>query len=263
MCPPGRLVFFSACFLLSGSGGSRLRKDALLQQTLALPPTLVLAMKLVLLHHPNDAVRCLQLELRSLLSDGRLESGIVFEQLQHPVALRRAGRPALDCLLVPPFPARAKRRGVEVSCRGWWLRGPRALHLPDQSSDGGASRGLVPDGLGAWILPRLVGLQKAKELVFLAEDVPAEEAQRLGLCNRVVPGADLRDAATEWAERLASGPTRSFMLSKWLLNRSLDVDRRTLEDNEAWAVELISGTEDAAEGVASFLERRDPSWRGF
>jgi 2-(1,2-epoxy-1,2-dihydrophenyl)acetyl-CoA isomerase len=53
------------------------------------------------------------------------------------------------------------------------------------------------------------------------------------------------------------------MLSKWLLNRSLDVDRRTLEDNEAWAVELISGTEDAAEGVASFLERRDPSWRGF
>ena len=106
-------------------------------------------------------------------------------------------------------------------------------------------------------------LQKAKELVFLAEDVPAEEAQRLGLCNRVVPGADLRDAATEWAERLASGPTRSFMLSKWLLNRSLDVDRRTLEDNEAWAVELISGTEDAAEGVASFLERRDPSWRGF
>ena len=126
-----------------------------------------------------------------------------------------------------------------------------------------ARRGLVPDGLGAWILPRLVGLQKAKELVFLAEDVPAEEAQRLGLCNRVVPGADLRDAATEWAERLASGPTRSFMLSKWLLNRSLDVDRRTLEDNEAWAVELISGTEDAAEGVASFLEGRDPSWRGF
>ena len=126
-----------------------------------------------------------------------------------------------------------------------------------------ARRGLVPDGLGAWILPRLVGLQKAKELVFLAEDVPADEAQRLGLCNRVVPGADLRDAATEWAERLASGPTRSFMLSKWLLNRSLDLDRRTLEDNEAWAVELNAATEDAREGVASFLERRDPSWRGF
>jgi 2-(1,2-epoxy-1,2-dihydrophenyl)acetyl-CoA isomerase len=126
-----------------------------------------------------------------------------------------------------------------------------------------ARRGLVPDGLGAWILPRLVGLQKAKELVFLAEDVPAEEALRLGLCNRVVPGDDLLDAATEWAERLASGPTRSFMLSKWLLNRSLDLDRRSLEDNEAWAVELNNGTEDAKEGVASFLERREPTWRGF
>ena len=126
-----------------------------------------------------------------------------------------------------------------------------------------ARRGLVPDGLGAWILPRLVGLQKAKELVFLAEDVPAEEALRLGLCNRVVPGDDLLDAATEWAERLASGPTRSFMLSKWLLNRSLDLDRRSLEDNEAWAVELNNGTEDAKEGGASFLERREPTWRGF
>jgi len=53
------------------------------------------------------------------------------------------------------------------------------------------------------------------------------------------------------------------MLTKWLVNRSLDVDRRTLEDNEAWAVELNSGTQDAQEGVASFRERRDPIWRGF
>ncbi len=126
-----------------------------------------------------------------------------------------------------------------------------------------ARRGLVPDGLGAWILPRLVGLQKAKELMFFAEDIPADEALRLGLCNRVVPGAELHDAAAEWAERLASGPTRSFMMTKWLVNRSLDVDRRTLEDNEAWAVELNNGTVDMAEGIASFRERRDPVWRGF
>ncbi len=126
-----------------------------------------------------------------------------------------------------------------------------------------ARRGLVPDGLGAWILPRLVGLLKAKELMFFAEDISAEEALRIGLCNRVVPGDDLIEAATEWAERLASGPTRSFMLTKWLVNRSLDVDRRTLEDNEAWAVELNNGTVDSAEGLASFRERRDPVWRGF
>lgn len=126
-----------------------------------------------------------------------------------------------------------------------------------------ARRGLVPDGLGAWILPRLVGLQKTKELMFFAEDIEAEEALRLGLCNKVVPGSQLPETVAEWAKRLASGPTRSFMLTKWLVNRSLDVDRRTLEDNEAWAVELNSGAEDSAEGVASFLERRDPVWRGF
>ncbi len=126
-----------------------------------------------------------------------------------------------------------------------------------------ARRGLVPDGLGAWILPRLVGLQKAKELMFFAEDITAADALALGLCNRVVPGDELVEATTEWAERLASGPTRSLMLTKWLLNRSLDVDRRTLEDNEAWAVELNNGTVDSAEGIASFRERRDPVWRGF
>ena len=128
---------------------------------------------------------------------------------------------------------------------------------------GFARRGLVPAGLGAWILPRLVGLQKAKELMFFAADSRADEAVRVGRCNRGVPGDDLIGAATEWAERLASGPTRSFMLTKWLVNRSLDVDRRTLEDNEAWAVELNNGTLDSAEGLASFRERRDPVWRGF
>ena len=126
-----------------------------------------------------------------------------------------------------------------------------------------ARRGLVPDGLGAWILPRLVGLQKAKELAFLADDVPAGEALQLGLCSRVVDGEVLEAAAAELAERLATGPPRSFMLPKALLNRSLDVDRNTLAELEAWAVEVNNSTLDAAEGVTSFLERRDPVWRGY
>ena len=126
-----------------------------------------------------------------------------------------------------------------------------------------ARRGLVPDGLGAWILPRLVGLQKAKELAFFAEDIPADKALRMGLCGRVVDGDSLEGAAAEWAGRLASGPTRSLMLTKALFNRSLDVDRNTLAELEAWAVEANSSTLDAAEGVAAFLERRNPVWRGF
>lgn len=124
-------------------------------------------------------------------------------------------------------------------------------------------RGLVPDGLGTWILPRLVGLQKAKELMFFGDDVSAEEAARIGLCNKVVPKDELISTATVWAERLAAGPTKSLMMSKWLLNRSTDVDRHTIAEEEAWAVELVNRTADSAEGVASFVERRSPEWRGW
>lgn len=124
-------------------------------------------------------------------------------------------------------------------------------------------RALVPDGLGAWLLPRLVGLQKAKELMFFAEDVPAAEAERIGLCNAVVPAAELAEVARQWGERLAAGPTKSYMFTKFLLNRSLDVDRRTLAEEEAMIVELNNLTADAQEGVASFRERREPRWRGW
>ena len=71
-------------------------------------------------------------------------------------------------------------------------------------------RGIAPDAGGAYLLPRLIGPQKAKELFFFGDDVPAAEAERLGLVNRVVPRAGLLDEATAWATRLASGPTKAI-----------------------------------------------------
>ncbi len=126
-----------------------------------------------------------------------------------------------------------------------------------------ARRGLVPDGLGAWILPRLIGIQKTKELMFFADDVSAEEALRLGLCNRNVPTQELETKSREWAERLAAGPSRSYMFTKWMLNKSLDVDRITLAEYEAWAVEVNASTHDSKEGVLSFREKRNPEWKGY
>jgi len=125
-----------------------------------------------------------------------------------------------------------------------------------------ARRGLVPDGGGAYLLPRLVGPQRAKELMFFGDALTAADAERLGLVNRVVPAQDLQKTAREWADRLAAGPTRALALTKQLVNASLDTDRATAFAAEAAAQEINMTTADANEGVASFVERRSPDYQG-
>ena len=124
-------------------------------------------------------------------------------------------------------------------------------------------RGITPDGAGAYLLPRMIGLAKAKELVFLGDDLGAADAERIGLINKVVPAAELDKAVDDWAGRLAKGPTKAISLSKWLLNRSLDSDRAGALDDEAWAQELASRTEDFTEGVQAFIDRREVEFRGW
>ena len=126
-----------------------------------------------------------------------------------------------------------------------------------------ARRGLVPDALGPWLLPRIIGVRRTMELMLFAEDLHADKALEWGLVNKVVGHDQLESAASEWAERLAAGPTRSFAFTKWLVNQSLDSDRATMAQNEALAVELNSCTADSQEGVASFRERREPEWKGY
>lgn len=123
-------------------------------------------------------------------------------------------------------------------------------------------RGLVPDGGGAYLLPRLIGPQRAKELLFLGDSLRAADAERLGLVNRVVPDEELAATARAWAERLADGPTRSLALTKQLVNASLESDRATAFAAEAAAQEINMTTHDANEGVAAFVERRAPKFQG-
>ena len=124
-------------------------------------------------------------------------------------------------------------------------------------------RGIAPDAGGAYLLPRLIGQQRAKELFFFGDDLPAREAERLGLVNRVVPRAELRALAAEWAARLADGPTRAIAAAKYLTNRSLETDRATALWDEAIAQELVVGTDDCREGLRTFAERREPTFRGW
>src|SRR5947209_10007442 len=124
-------------------------------------------------------------------------------------------------------------------------------------------RGIAPDAGGAYILTRLVGLSKAKELFFFGDDVPAAEAERIGLANKVVPRAELDKTLGEWAGRLAKMPTRAIAFTKWLTNRALETDRAGSFWDEAYAQELVTRSEDTQEGRASFVERRPPEFKGW
>jgi 2-(1,2-epoxy-1,2-dihydrophenyl)acetyl-CoA isomerase len=124
-------------------------------------------------------------------------------------------------------------------------------------------RGLVPDAGGAYLLPRMIGPHRAKQLFFFGDDVSAAEARELGLVNKVVPTAELLPTANAWASRLAGGPTRTLALTKALVNRSLDTDRAAAFEAEAWAQDMNMTTHDGQEGVNSFVERRATEFKGW
>jgi 2-(1,2-epoxy-1,2-dihydrophenyl)acetyl-CoA isomerase len=126
-----------------------------------------------------------------------------------------------------------------------------------------ARRALVPDGGGAYLLTRSLGPHKAKELAFFADDLAADEAERLGLFNRVVPDDELASVTATWAARLGSAPTRVLSLTKQLMNRAADQSRVDAFAEEALAVEVAMGTHDMAEGMRAFAERRDPEFTGW
>jgi len=162
--------------------------------------------------------------------------------------------------------------GEKHFCTGADLRTDRAAPppKPEGAPDrpvGDASRivrrGLIPDGGPTYLLPRLVGLQRAKELIFFGDDLAAADAERIGLVNRVVPAGDLEATAKEWAGRLAQGPTKSIGFAKRLLNRSFESDRASMFEAESLFVELVTGTVDCGEGMTSFRERRPTAFRGF
>jgi 2-(1,2-epoxy-1,2-dihydrophenyl)acetyl-CoA isomerase len=123
-------------------------------------------------------------------------------------------------------------------------------------------RGIAIDAAGAFLLPRLIGLSKAKELVFFGEDLSADGALALGLVNKVVPGDQLAAAAREWAEKLAQGPTFAIGMSKRLLNRSLESSLETALEEEALVQSLVTQSEDTHEGMTAFMERRTPQFKG-
>jgi 2-(1,2-epoxy-1,2-dihydrophenyl)acetyl-CoA isomerase len=113
-----------------------------------------------------------------------------------------------------------------------------------------------------WQLTRRVGPAKAKELFFLADLIPADEALRLGLANRVFPADTFATEVRAIARRIAHGPLVSYRYMKQNVELSLTSDFRTLLDREAITHLRCGQTADHREGVAAFLEKREPRFQG-
>jgi enoyl-CoA hydratase/carnithine racemase len=125
-----------------------------------------------------------------------------------------------------------------------------------------ARRGLSVDFGGTWLLPRLVGLHRAKELALFADILSAKEVEAMGLVNRVVPAAQLDAFVDDWALRLAAGPPIALAQTKRLLNNSLDATMEQALEDEGWAQTVNFGTADTAEAVRAFIDKRDPRFTG-
>jgi enoyl-CoA hydratase/carnithine racemase len=125
-----------------------------------------------------------------------------------------------------------------------------------------AKRGLSLDFGGSWLLPRLVGMHKAKELAFLADVISAQEAERIGIVNRVVPADELDAVVDALAARLAAGPATALSLTKTMLNNAFAVSFDQAIEDEARAQNVNFAGTDMAEAMTAFAERREPRFTG-
>jgi enoyl-CoA hydratase/carnithine racemase len=125
-----------------------------------------------------------------------------------------------------------------------------------------ARRALVPDVGCSYLLPRIVGISKALEMMYTGQMIDAQEALAIGLVSQVVPAEELMPTAMALAERIAKGPPIALELTKRLAYRGWREEMESQTEYEEYLQRLCIESEDVQEGVRSFLEKRDPVFKG-
>ena len=163
-----------------------------------------------------------------------------------------------------PQPTIAKVRGVAVGVGCNMALGCDLVVASDTArfSQIFSKRGMSLDGGGSWLLPRRIGLHRAKELAFFADIIDAAEADRIGLVNRVVPDAQLDAFVADWTDRLIALPPIALAQSKRMLNNSMNVTLEEALDDEGVAQTVNFGTKDTPEAIAAWMEKRNPVFKG-
>ena len=124
-------------------------------------------------------------------------------------------------------------------------------------------RGIIPDTVaGPYLLPYVVGLSKALELMYSGEIIDAKEAERIGLVTKVVPPDELLSSAKEMAAKITYGAPLSIKAIKEITYGSLEWPLSVFGKEKTSRFQSTSDSEDAAEGVESFLQKRPPVWKG-
>ena len=184
-------------------------------------------------------------------------------QVHHLAAMRRVND-ACIALQRLPQPTIAKVRGVAVGAGCNLALGCDLVVASSTArfSEIFARRGLSLDFGGSWLLPRRIGMHRAKELALLAEIIGANDALEMGLINRVLPDGEVDAFVDTWARKLAAGPPIALAQTKRLLNNSLNVTLEEALDDEAAAQTINFATSDTAEAMRAFIEKREPKFTG-
>lgn len=186
------------------------------------------------------------------------------ERPVHHLALMRRINTVVQAFHELPQPTIAKVTGVAAGVGMSLALGCDLVVASEEArfSEIFAKRGLSLDGGSSWLLPRLVGLHRAKELALFADVISAQEALDIGIVNRVVPATEIDSLVTDWAERLAAGPPIALAMTKRMLNRAFEQSFEQALDDEARCQTVNFGTQDTVEAISAFLQKRDPHFEG-